>query len=169
MKHQKKRDKCIQMHYIGKSYVNTVYKCDDGKKSDHSEKKVWQVYTMHYIGKSYVTTVYKCDDEKKSDHPEKKSVTSVYNALYREKLWNHCIQVWRWKKKLTASWDKYFLMILKKKRDKCIQMHYIGKSYVTTVYKCDNRLRRAVIREYMGQIFSDEAQKKRDKCIQCII
>ena len=175
---KKKRDKCIQMHYIGKSYVNTVYKCDDGKKSDHSEKKVWQVYTMHYIGKSYVTTVYKCDDEKKSDHSEKKSVTSVYNALYREKLWNHCIQVWRWKKKLTASWDKYFLMILKKKawqvytnalhREKlcnhCIQvwqqtetschkriygtnifwwstkkawqvytMHYIGKSYVTTV------------------------------------
>ena len=37
------------------------------------------------------------------------------------------------KKKLTASWDKYFLMIRKKKRDKCIQMHYIGKSYVTTV------------------------------------
>ena len=60
-------------------------------------------------------------------------------------------------------------MILKKKRDKCIQMHYIGKSYVTTVYKRDNSLRRAVIREYMGQIFSDEAQKKRDKCIQCII
>ena len=53
MKHQKKRDKCIQMHYIGKSYVNTVYKYDDEKKSDHSEKK---------------------------------SVTSVYNALYREKL-----------------------------------------------------------------------------------
>ena len=49
---KKKRDKCIQMHFIGKSYVNTVYKCDDGKKSDHS----------------------------------KKSVTSVYNALYREKL-----------------------------------------------------------------------------------
>ena len=45
-------------------------------------------------------------------------------------------------------------------------MHYIGKSYVTTVYKCDNRLRRAVIREYMGQIFSDEAPKKRDKCIE---
>ena len=63
-------------------------------------------------------------------------------------------------KKLTASFDKYFLMILKKKRDNCIQMHYIGKSYVTTVYRCDNRLRRAVIREYMGQIFSDEAQKK---------
>ena len=41
-------------------------------------------------------------------------------------------------KKLTASWDKYFLMILKKKRDKCIQMHFIGKSYVTTVYKCDD-------------------------------
>ena len=63
------------------------------------------------------------------------------------------------KKKLTASWDKYFLMILKNKHDKCIQMHYIGKSYVITVYKCDNRLKRAVIRDYMGQIFSDEAQK----------
>ena len=25
----KKRDKCIQMHYIGKSYATTVYKCDD--------------------------------------------------------------------------------------------------------------------------------------------
>ena len=31
--------KCIQMHYIGKSYVTTVYKCDGGKKSDDSEKK----------------------------------------------------------------------------------------------------------------------------------
>ena len=89
---KKKCDKCIQMHYIGKSYVTTVYKCDDGKKSDNSEKKC----------------------------------------------------------------------------DKCIQMHYIGKNYVTTVYKCDNRLRRDIIREYMGQIFSDEAPKKRDKCIQCI-
>ena len=73
----KKCDKCIQMHYIGKSYVTTVYKCDDGKQSDDSEKKVSQVYTMHYIGKSYETTVYKCE--------------------------------------LTASWDKNFLMILKKK------------------------------------------------------
>ena len=35
----KKCDKCIQMHYIGKSYVTTVHKCDDGKKSDDSEKK----------------------------------------------------------------------------------------------------------------------------------
>ena len=25
-----------------------------------------------------------------------------------------------------------------KKCDKCIQMHYIRKSHVTTVYKCDN-------------------------------
>ena len=38
----KKCDKCIQMHYIGKSYVTTVYKCDDEKKSDHSEKQVAQ-------------------------------------------------------------------------------------------------------------------------------
>ena len=78
------------MHFIGKSYVNTVYKCDDGKKSDHSEKKVWQVYTMHYIGKSYETTVYKCDDEKKN-WPLlgtnifwwfwKKSITSVYKCI----------------------------------------------------------------------------------------
>ena len=36
----KKCDKCIQMHYIGKGYVNTLYKCDDGKKSDNSEIKV---------------------------------------------------------------------------------------------------------------------------------
>ena len=28
----KKCDKCRQMQYIGKSYVTTVYKCDDGKK-----------------------------------------------------------------------------------------------------------------------------------------
>ena len=27
----KKRDKCIQMHYTGKSYATTVYKCDDEK------------------------------------------------------------------------------------------------------------------------------------------
>ena len=26
--------KCIQMHYIGKSYVTTVYKCDNERKSD---------------------------------------------------------------------------------------------------------------------------------------
>ena len=28
----KKRDKCIQMHYIGKSYATSVNKCDDKKK-----------------------------------------------------------------------------------------------------------------------------------------
>ena len=28
----KKRDKCIQMHYIGKSYATAVYKCDDEEK-----------------------------------------------------------------------------------------------------------------------------------------
>ena len=28
----KKCDKCIQMHYIGKGYATTVYKCDDEKK-----------------------------------------------------------------------------------------------------------------------------------------
>ena len=27
----KKRDKCIQMHNIGKSYATTEYKCDDEK------------------------------------------------------------------------------------------------------------------------------------------
>ena len=27
-----KCDKCRQMHYTGKSYITTVYKCDDGKK-----------------------------------------------------------------------------------------------------------------------------------------
>ena len=31
MKHQKKRDKCIQMHYTEKSYATTVYKSDDEK------------------------------------------------------------------------------------------------------------------------------------------
>ena len=61
------------------------------------------------------------------------------------------------KKKLTASWDKYFLMILEKKRDKCIQIHYIGKSYVTTVYKCDDGKNLMTLK------------KKCDKCIQCII
>ena len=30
------------------------------------------------------------------------------------------------------------LITLKKKCYKCIQMHYIGKSYVTTVYKFDD-------------------------------
>ena len=78
-------------------------------------------------------------------------------------------------------------------------MHYIGKSYVTTVYKCDdekndpffawnkcNICRLCILkektefkcetdwdqlctREYIGQIFSDEAPEKCDKCIQCII
>ena len=43
-----------------------------------------------------------------------------------------------------------------KKCDKCIQMHYIGKSYVTTVYKCDDEK----IDRFLGQIFFDEAPKK---------
>ena len=42
-------------------------------------------------------------------------------------------------------------MILKNKCDKCIQMHYIGKSYETTVYKCDDEK----IDCFLGQIFSD--------------
>ena len=126
-------------------------------------KKVWQVYTMHYIGKSYETTVYKCDDEKIdrflgqifSDEAPKKawqvytnalhreklckhciqvwrwvkiwslwkiSVTSVYNALYREKLWNHCIQVWRWKNNWPLLGTNIFWWSTKKS--------------VTSVYKC---------------------------------
>ena len=60
------------MHYIGKNYVTTVYKCDDGKIdrflgqmfSDVSEKKCDKCIQMHYIGKGYVTTVYNCDDGK---------------------------------------------------------------------------------------------------------
>ena len=52
---EKKRDKCIQRYYIGKSYETTVYMCDDEKIdrflgqifSDDSEKK-------------NVTSVYKC-------------------------------------------------------------------------------------------------------------
>ena len=43
-----------------------------------------------------------------------------------------------------------------KKCDKCIQMHYIGKSYVTTVYKCDD----GKIDRFLGQIFSDDSEKK---------
>ena len=43
-----------------------------------------------------------------------------------------------------------------KKCDKCRQMHYIGKSYVTTVYKCDN----GKIDCFLGQIFSDDSEKK---------
>ena len=54
--------------------------------SDDAGKKFDKCIQMHYIGKSYITTVYKCDDGKTSDDSEKKSVTSVYNALYREKL-----------------------------------------------------------------------------------
>ena len=68
------------MHYIGKSYETTVYKCDDENIdrflgqifSDDSEKKRDKCIQMHFIGKSYVNTVYKCDDGKKSDHSEKK-------------------------------------------------------------------------------------------------
>ena len=40
----KECDKCIQMHYVGKRYVITVYKCDDEKKSDEAEKSVTSVY-----------------------------------------------------------------------------------------------------------------------------
>ena len=65
----KKCDKCIQMHYIGKSYVATVYKYDDEKKIDR------------FLGQTF------------SDDSEKKSVTVYTNALHREKLCNHCIQV----------------------------------------------------------------------------
>ena len=36
-------------------------------------------------------------------------------------------------------------------------MHYIGKSYETTVYKCDDE---KIIDRFLGQIFSDEAPKK---------
>ena len=60
------------MHYIGKSYVTTVYKCDDEKNLMTLKKKCDKCIQMHYIGKSYVTTVYKCDDGKKSDDSEKK-------------------------------------------------------------------------------------------------
>ena len=68
------------MHYIGKSYETTVYKCDDEKIdrfleqifSDDSENGVTSVYKCITKGKSYVTTVYKCDDGKKSDDSEKK-------------------------------------------------------------------------------------------------
>ena len=84
-----------------------------------------------------------------------KKVWQVYtNALHREKLWNHCIQVWRWK--MTVPWDKYFPMKHQKKRDKSIQMHYIGKSYVNTGYKCDDEK----IDRFLGQIFSDDSEKK---------
>ena len=35
-------------------------------------------------------------------------------------------------------------------------MHYIGKSYETTVYKCDDEK----INRFLGQIFSDDSEKK---------
>ena len=42
-------------------------------------------------------------------------------------------------------------------------MHYIGKSYETTVYKDDDEK----IDRFLEQIFSDDSEKKkRDKCIQ---
>ena len=145
------------MHFIGKSYVNTVYKCFDGKKSDHSEKKMWQVYTMHYIGKSYETTVYKCDDEKIidrflgqifSDEAPKKAWQVYTNALHREKLCKHCIQVWRWKK-IWSLWKKS----------------------VTSVY---NALYREKLCNHCIQVWRWKKiwspwKKKCDKCIQCII
>ena len=103
---KKKGDKCIQMHYIGKSYVKHCIQVWRWKKIWSLWKKVWQVYTMHYIGKSYETTVYKCDDENIdrflgqifSDDSEKKAWQVYTNAFHREKLCKHCIQVWRWKK-----------------------------------------------------------------------
>ena len=50
----KKCDKCIQMHYIGKSYETTVYKCDDEKMT-----VPWDKYFPMKHQKS-VTSVYKC-------------------------------------------------------------------------------------------------------------
>ena len=50
------------MHYIGKNYVTTVYKCDDEKILMTLKRKCDKYIQMHYIGKSYVTPVYKCDD-----------------------------------------------------------------------------------------------------------
>ena len=58
-----------------------------------SSKKCDKCIQMHYIGKSYVTTV----TMEKNLITLKKKVLQVYaNALHREKLCNHCIQVWRW-------------------------------------------------------------------------
>ena len=88
------------MHYIGKNYETTVYKCDDEKIdcflgqifSDDSEKKKRdKCIQRHYIGKSYETTVYMCDDEKIdrflgqifSDDSEKKAWQVYTKALYR--------------------------------------------------------------------------------------
>ena len=53
-----------------------------------------------------------------------------------------------------------------KKCDKCIQMHYIGKSYVTSVYKCDD----GKIDRFLEQIFSDDSEKKSVTSVyKCII
>ena len=145
--------------------------------SDDSEKKAWQVYTnafhreklcKHCIQvwrwkynalykEGYETTVYKCDNEKIidgflgqifSDEAPKKAWHVYTNALHREKLCKHCIQVWRWKKKLIT---------LKKTVWQVYTMHYIGKSYETTVYECDDEKNLITVK------------KKCDKCIQCII
>ena len=35
-------------------------------------------------------------------------------------------------------------------------MHYIGKNYETTVYMCDDE----TIHRFLGQIFSDDSEKK---------
>ena len=71
----------------------------------------------------------------------KKKAWHVYtNALHREKLCNHCIQLWQ---QTETSCHKriYGTNIFwwsTKKAWQVYTMHYIGKSYATTVHKLDH-------------------------------
>ena len=47
-------------------------------------------------------------------------------------------------------------LITLKKKWQVYTMHYIGKSYETTVYKCDDEK----INRFLGQIVSDDSEKK---------
>ena len=95
------------MHYIGKSYVTTVYKCDDEKNLMTLKKKCDKCIQMHYIGKSYVTTVYKCDNRLRravireymgqifSDEAPKKRDKCLHSGCIAFPYIMHCIHLSR--------------------------------------------------------------------------
>ena len=108
------------------------------KKSDDSVKKVWQVYTNALHREKLYNHCIQVWRWKKIWWLWKK-VWQVYtNALHREKLCNHCIQVWQ-QTEMSCHKRIYGTNIFwwsTKKAWQVYTMHYIGKSYVTTIYKC---------------------------------
>ena len=130
---------------------------------------------------------------------EKKTWQVYTKALYREKLWNYCIHVWRWKKwpllgtnisddsEKKKAWQMYTKALYREKLwnyyihvwrwknkmtpswDKYFLM--ILKRKAWQVYT--NAYHREKLCNHCIQVWwwkkSDDSEKKCDKCIQCII